>query len=271
MANRMAEKPKYVPISRMTPSAGALCSAEVRISALLPPAIFSHWRVGRSTSSAKRSIAAQTDAGSPGLATLRTYGSSAAALDSTAAGALGGRCGPLLTASHGMPHATRIRALTSSVKPFVHIICRVAIASPTCPSFAKRAANTFVGAEPALPLIAIRQSSSFCLPSCFSRSHQDKTAPKPVELARLCIPSTVRRSYAREGYLIWAKAHNVMSISCVRNSLILRREAAASAVNRGLEDNRSVANDQERLPKSCEFNSGSRVRAAEDIASMSGA
>lgn len=62
-----------------------------------------------------------------------------------------------------------------------------------------------------------------------------------------------------------------MSTSCVRNSLILRIEAAARAVNRGLEDNWSVANDHERLPRSCEFNSRMRVMAAEEIESMRGA
>mmetsp|Transcript_157408 Transcript_157408/g.504906 ORF Transcript_157408/g.504906 Transcript_157408/m.504906 type:complete len:224 (+) Transcript_157408:729-1400(+) len=172
----------------MTPSGGASRKASAMSSAFAPPTILNHCRAGDSTSPAKASTAAQTEAGSPGRARARTKCSNSAGFESglAAASAVPGssakisaksaatsaRCGPrsLLPPPppSSPPQAAMMRrskgSLTSSLSPSPSPTMKAVVEPPLLPPRIVRAAHCLCAsstarAPTASPAIARRAAA----------------------------------------------------------------------------------------------------------------
>mmetsp|Transcript_55273 Transcript_55273/g.158942 ORF Transcript_55273/g.158942 Transcript_55273/m.158942 type:complete len:225 (+) Transcript_55273:744-1418(+) len=173
----------------MTPSGGASRRASAMSSAFAPPTILNHCRAGDSTSPAKASTAAQTEAGSPGRARARTKCSNSAGFESglAAASAVPGSsakistksaatsawCGPwsllpLPPPPSSAPQAAMMRrskgSLTSSLSPSPSPTMKAVVEPPLLPPRIVRAdqslcASSTARAPTASPAIARRAAA----------------------------------------------------------------------------------------------------------------
>mmetsp|Transcript_46141 Transcript_46141/g.117169 ORF Transcript_46141/g.117169 Transcript_46141/m.117169 type:complete len:223 (-) Transcript_46141:692-1360(-) len=151
----------------MTPSGGASRKASAMSSAFAPPTILNHCRAGDSTSPAKASTAAQTEAGSPGRARARTKCSNSAGFESglAAASAVPGSSANISvkSASRSARCCPRSPLLPPPPPPPQASTMRRNKGSPTTSSLSPSpSATTKAVVEPLLPPRVVRAAHSLC-------------------------------------------------------------------------------------------------------------